>query len=107
MEASSSRVTYDFGAGRRICPGMNSAKQNLLLGLVKVLWAFEILPPVGKEIDLDLKTGFIQEIALHPKDFDVIFKLRDGFVQKDIMDHYTETYGVEAEMMGWEGGLYK
>ncbi|KAL4971368.1 cytochrome P450 [Aspergillus desertorum] len=41
LESASARVTYDFGAGRRICPGMHPAKQSPLLGLAKVLWAFE------------------------------------------------------------------
>ncbi|KAK0118228.1 hypothetical protein ONS95_012531 [Cadophora gregata] len=107
LEASGSRVNYDFGTGRRICPGMNSAKQSLLLGLAKVLWAFDVLPPVGKEIDLNLESGFIQEIALHPKDFDVVFKIRDGFTKEDIWDHYSQCYDAEAEMMGWEDGMYK
>jgi hypothetical protein len=86
---------------------MHSAKQNLLLGLAKVLWAFDILPPEGKEIDLSLETGFVQELALHPKDFDVILKLRDRGAKEDIMGHYSQTYDAEAEVMGWEGGLYK
>ncbi|KAJ5919853.1 cytochrome P450 3 monooxygenase [Penicillium verhagenii] len=107
MEASSSRVTYDFGAGRRICPGMHSAKQSLLLGLAKVLWAFDVLPSEGKKIDLDLETGFVQEIALHPKDLDVVFKLRSERTDKDILEHYSQTYEVEAEMMGWEDGRFK
>ena len=107
MEASSSRVTYDFGAGRRICPGIYSAKQSLVLGLVKILWAFDILPPEGKEIDLSLETGFIQEFALRPKNFDVILKLGDGRTKEDIIGHYSKAYDAEAEEMGWEGGLYK
>ena len=87
---------------------MNSAKQSLLLGLAKVVWAFDILPPEGgKEIDLSLKTGFVQEIALHPKDFDVVLQLRDGRAKEEIMDHYSHTYEAEAQVMGWEGGLYK
>lgn len=44
---------------------------------------------------------------MHPKDFDVVLKLRDGRSKEDIMNHYSETYEIEAEMMGWEGGLYK
>ncbi|KAH9218326.1 cytochrome P450 [Leptodontidium sp. 2 PMI_412] len=107
MEASGSRVTYDFGAGRRICPGMHSAKQSLLLGLAKIVWAFDILPLKGKELDLSLETGFVQEVALHPKNLDVVLKLRNGRVKKDIMDHYYQTYEAEAKVMGWEGGLYK
>ena len=107
MDASGWRVTYDFGAGRRICPGMHSAKQSLLLGLAKVLWAFDVLPPEGKEIDLSLEKGFVQEIALHPKDFDVVLKLRDGCAKEDVMGHYARCYEAEAEVMGWEDGLYK
>ena len=109
MEASSSRgATFDFGAGRRICPGMHSAKQSLLLGLAKVLWAFDVLPPPeGKEIDLSLETGFVQEIALHPKELDVVLKLRDGRAKEDLLVHYSKAYEAEAEVMGWEGGLFK
>lgn len=106
-DASTSRVTWDFGAGRRICPGMHSAKHSLLLGLAKVLWAFDILPAEGKEIDLSLETGFVQEIALHPKHLDVVLKLRNGRAKQDIMDHYSQTYAAEAELMGWKDGLYK
>jgi hypothetical protein len=86
---------------------MHSAKQSLVLGLVKMLWAFDILPPEGREIDLSLETGFIQEFALHPKNFDVILKLRDGRTKEDIMEHYSQAYNAEAEVMGWERGLYK
>ncbi|KAL2830286.1 cytochrome P450 [Aspergillus cavernicola] len=101
------RVTYDLGAGRRICPGMHSAKHNLLLGLAKVLWAFDVLPPKGKEIDLSLETGFVPDIALHPKDFDVVLRLREGRTRGEVLDHYSSAYEGEAELMGWEEGLYK
>ncbi|KAI1173366.1 cytochrome P450 [Nemania sp. FL0916] len=107
MEASSARATYDFGAGRRICPGMHLAKQNLLLGMAKMLWAFELLPPEGKEIDLSVETGLVQGTALHPKEFDLVLKLRDESLKQEIMDHYAQTYEGEADMMGWKGGLYK
>ncbi|KAI0455763.1 cytochrome P450 [Xylaria acuta] len=107
MEASGPRVTYDFGAGRRICPGMHLAKLNMLLGVAKILWAFEILPPKGKEIDLSLETGLVQGTALHPKDFDVVLKLRDRRFKEDIMEHYSQTYEAEAEVFGWKGDEYK
>ncbi|KAL6232006.1 cytochrome P450 [Aspergillus navahoensis] len=107
LESASARVTYDFGAGRRICPGMHSAKQSLLLGLAKVLWAFDVLPPEGREIDLSLETGFVQDIALHPKEFDVVFRLREGRTRGEVLDHYEMAYEGEAEVMGWKDGLYK
>ncbi|POR35119.1 hypothetical protein TPAR_04688, partial [Tolypocladium paradoxum] len=106
LEGSGPRLTFAFGAGRRICPGMDSARQSLVLGLAKLLWAFEILPPQGKEIDLNMDTGFISDLALRPKDFDVLLKLRDGRTKDDIMDHYHQAHEGQAEVMGWEGGLY-
>ncbi len=107
MEASSSRVTYGFGAGRRICPGMHTAKQSLMLGLAKLLWAFDVLPPGGgKEIDLSVETGFVQGlITFHPKDFDVVLKPRPGRSARDVLDHYSQTHKAEAEFMGWEEEL--
>ncbi|KAH7127281.1 cytochrome P450 [Dactylonectria macrodidyma] len=107
LEGSGPRLTYAFGAGRRICPGMDSARQSLLLGLAKVLWAFDILPPEGKDIDLNMETGFISDLALRPKKFDVALKLRDGRSKDDIMSHYYQAYESQAEVMGWEGGLYR
>lgn len=107
MDGSSWRVIYDFGAGRRVCPGSHSAKQNLVLGLAQVLWAFDVLPPEDKEIDLNLETGFIQKAALHPRDCDVRFKLRDGRTKEDILANYAQAYEAEAQMMGWEDGAFK
>ncbi|GES65194.1 related to O-methylsterigmatocystin oxidoreductase [Aspergillus terreus] len=107
MEASTALVTYDLGAGRRICPGMHSAKHSLVLALAKVFWALEILPPKGKKIDLSLDNGFIQAIALHPNELDVVFKVSDGLTKEDIMNHYSQAYKGEAEVMGWEDGVYK
>ncbi|KAL4968121.1 cytochrome P450 [Aspergillus stella-maris] len=106
LQAAGARVTYDFGAGRRICPGMHSAKQSLLLGLAKVLWAFEVVPREGGKIDLSLE-GFTQDIALHPKRFDVDLRLREGRTRADVLEHYDKAYGGEAEVFGWKGGIYK
>ncbi|KAK3361571.1 cytochrome P450 [Lasiosphaeria ovina] len=108
LEGSGPRLTYAFGAGRRICPGMDSARQSLVLGLAKVLWAFDVLPPDnGDEIDLDIETGFISDLALRPRRFDVSLKLREGRTKEEILDHYHQAYEGQAEVMGWEGGLYR
>ncbi|CAG8984164.1 hypothetical protein HYALB_00008166 [Hymenoscyphus albidus] len=107
MEASGARITYDFGAGRRVCPGMHSTKQTFLLGLAKILWAFEILPLEGKNLDLSLKTRFVQEVALHPKSLDVSLKLKNGRTGKTIIGHYHQKYEDEAKVMGWENDLYR
>ncbi|KAK0710113.1 cytochrome P450 [Lasiosphaeria miniovina] len=99
LEGSGPRLTYAFGAGRRICPGMDSARQNLVLGLAKVLWAFDVLPPDnGDEIGLDIETGFISDLVLRPRRFDVSLKLREGRT-KEILDHYHQAYEGQAEVM--------
>jgi hypothetical protein len=102
-ETAASRVTFVFGTGRRICPGMHAAKQNLLLGLAKILWAFEILPPEGvATIDLSMETGFVFEnFFLRPKDFDVVLRMREKHSADDISKHYADAYQAEAEFLGW------
>ena len=40
-----------FGFGRRLCPGMHVAQNSLFMVISKLLWSFDVLPPV------DSKTG--------------------------------------------------
>lgn len=40
------RDHFDFGAGRRICPGMHLAENSLFITIACIIWAFEILPPI-------------------------------------------------------------
>jgi cytochrome P450 len=44
------RDHWDFGAGRRICPGMHLAENSMFITIAKTLWAFDLVPP-GK-VDL-------------------------------------------------------
>ncbi|KAG9203636.1 hypothetical protein G6514_002654 [Epicoccum nigrum] len=103
MESTGRRLTYAFGAGRRICPRMESAKKNLPLGTAKFLWASEILPPYSaKGIDPSMEMGYISDLALRPKVFDVKVKLRERLSKENIVKHYVATYKGETEIMGWE-----
>ncbi|KAF2682335.1 cytochrome P450 76C3 [Lentithecium fluviatile CBS 122367] len=55
--AASERDHWNFGAGRRICSGLHLAENSMFIVLAKLLWAFDILPPVdstGKEMAVDL-----------------------------------------------------
>lgn len=101
--SATARATYAFGFGRRVCPGMLLAKQSLILGLAKILWAFDVLPAQeGQELDLDVDTGFVQGlITFHPKNLDVSLKLRPERSKKDLLDHCSESYKIEAELMCW------
>ncbi|CAG7936747.1 unnamed protein product [Penicillium salamii] len=44
------RDHWNFGAGRRICPGMHLAENSLYITIAKILWAFQVTAP-GK-VDL-------------------------------------------------------
>jgi cytochrome P450 len=55
--AAADRDHWNFGAGRRICSGLHLAENSMFIILAKLLWAFDILPPVdgeGKDVEVDL-----------------------------------------------------
>lgn len=80
------RVTYTFGAGRRVCPGDQFAQNSLLVVLSKLLWAFEIVA-LG-ELDTSVETGYHAGLVLGPKQFDVSFVLRNEKRREAIMEDY-------------------
>ncbi|CBX95800.1 hypothetical protein IAQ61_004634 [Plenodomus lingam] len=43
------RDHWAFGAGRRICSGVHLAENSMFIVLAKLLWAFDILPPLGED----------------------------------------------------------
>lgn len=43
------RDHFNFGAGRRVCPGMHLAENSLFITLAKLLWAFKIEPAIGPD----------------------------------------------------------
>lgn len=65
----SKRDHFGFGAGRRICPGLNIADRSMLLGVARIFWAFDVKPKKGKALPKqdDFEPGFV---AI-PKRFDV------------------------------------
>ncbi|KAL5738980.1 hypothetical protein ACOSQ2_028160 [Xanthoceras sorbifolium] len=46
-----------FGAGRRICPGLGVAMQNLEYLVANLVWRFEWTPANGKNVDISEKIG--------------------------------------------------
>ncbi|OHE99043.1 hypothetical protein CORC01_05733 [Colletotrichum orchidophilum] len=76
------RDHFDFGGGRRICPGMHLAENSLFITLAKILWAFNIEPaldPNGKELPIDLSDeAYEPGINTLPKPFKTRFTPRNG-----------------------------
>jgi len=48
------RDVFTFGAGRRICPGMNVAEMNLFIAIAGILWAFDIEAERDAEGNLEI-----------------------------------------------------
>ncbi|QKX53806.1 uncharacterized protein TRUGW13939_00886 [Talaromyces rugulosus] len=57
------RDHFDFGAGRRICPGMHLAENSLFITIACIIWAFKILPPLenGKVGTVDVSDAAYEE----------------------------------------------
>ncbi|KAF7553267.1 hypothetical protein G7Z17_g3760 [Cylindrodendrum hubeiense] len=76
------RDHFDFGAGRRICPGMHLAENSLFITLAKIIWAFKIEPPVdedGNKQPVDLSDAAYEEgVNTLPKPFKARFIPRNG-----------------------------
>lgn len=75
------RDHFSFGAGRRICPGMHLAENSIFVVLAKVLWAFEIRPPMGadgKEEAVDVSDqAYEPGMNTLPKPFKLRFEPRN------------------------------
>jgi hypothetical protein len=57
----SQRDHFGFGAGRRICPGINVADRSMLLGVARIFWAFHVKEKLGVELPRqdDFEPGFV------------------------------------------------
>jgi cytochrome P450 len=77
----SERDHFDFGAGRRICPGMHLAENSLFITLASILWLFEIQSPVdqnGIEQQVDISDAAYEEgVNTLPKPFKIRFVPRN------------------------------
>jgi cytochrome P450 len=74
----SQRDHFGFGAGRRICPGMNVADRSMLLGIARFFWAFDVRPKMGVDgrpmlpVQDDFEPGFVAV----PRRFDAVVEVR-------------------------------
>ncbi|KAL1999237.1 hypothetical protein VTN02DRAFT_4837 [Thermoascus thermophilus] len=73
------RDHFTFGAGRRVCPGLNIAERSLFLGIAYMLWAFDFshaLDENGKPIPVSTE-AVTQGIVCRPKPFPLRLTERD------------------------------
>ncbi|KAH8749244.1 cytochrome P450 [Diaporthe sp. PMI_573] len=74
-DAEHRRQTYAFGAGRRACPGQHMAENALMINVVKMVWAFDIIPD-NPNVDADIKTAYDGGAGVAPFNFPLQFKPR-------------------------------
>ncbi|KAJ6094276.1 hypothetical protein N7467_003121 [Penicillium canescens] len=73
------RDHWDFGAGRRICPGMHLAENSMFITIAKILWAFELVAP--GEVDLSHDAYETGTMTI-PKPFAVEFFCRNQKIEQ-------------------------
>ncbi|KAJ1307503.1 hypothetical protein OPQ81_001602 [Rhizoctonia solani] len=84
------RDHFSFGAGRRSCPGIQVAEQDIFIALSRLLWAFEFSAPPGTSIVTDqcqlniknvlgpIKVPILGNLTLlQPKTVDIFNRLRE------------------------------
>jgi cytochrome P450 len=109
---ASARDHWAFGAGRRICSGMHLAENSMFIVLAKLLWAFEILPPmneVGREVKVDTSDeAFDPEgSTTMAKIYKVRWRVRSeeikSVVEKEAMEARRDGYVLRGVKVGEEG----
>ncbi|KAJ5682289.1 hypothetical protein N7462_005454 [Penicillium macrosclerotiorum] len=86
------RDHWNFGAGRRICPGMYLAENSLFITIAKILWAFQVMAP--EKVDLSDDAYEPGSITV-PKPFFAQFIPRSAAIERVLE---MEWHNAELEM---------
>ncbi|KAF8759846.1 cytochrome P450 family [Rhizoctonia solani] len=94
------RDHFAFGAGRRSCPGVQVAEQDVFIALSRLLWAFEFSAPTGTQVNVE-QSAFTGETVRHPKEFPLVIKPRSerrkATIEREMAhakEHVFSQYGV-------------
>ncbi|KAJ1308478.1 hypothetical protein OPQ81_004182 [Rhizoctonia solani] len=94
------RDHFAFGAGRRSCPGVQVAEQDMFIALSRLLWAFEFSAPPETRVNVE-QSAFTGETVRHPKEFPLIIKPRSerrkATIEREMAhakEHVFSQYGV-------------
>ncbi|KAK0448612.1 cytochrome P450 [Armillaria borealis] len=89
--------TLPFGFGRRQCPGTYVAWQSIFISVVRMLWAFDIMPPVDEKGNKVLPSidSFTSGLTTRPEPFKCYFEQA-----KDII--IQEADRAEIDALAWK-----
>ncbi|KAJ4359532.1 uncharacterized protein N0V89_000087 [Didymosphaeria variabile] len=92
------RDHFAFGSGRRICPGYHVAERSLAIAIMRLVWAFEIVPAPNAKLPLDPK-DYPGEMPGNPgEQMPVSLKVRSEAKRKVIDDEYARAEASHPDM---------
>lgn len=109
---AAARDHWAFGAGRRICSGMHLAENSMFIVLAKLLWAFDILPPLGldgkeKVVDTSDAAFDAEGSTTMAKPYQVRWRVRSeevgAVLEKEVEDARREGYVLRGVKVGEDG----
>lgn len=82
------RDHFAFGSGRRICPGYHVAERSLAIAIMRLVWAFEIVPAPNAKLPLDSR-DWPGEMPGNPGEhMSVMLKVRSEAKKRMIDDEF-------------------
>ncbi|KAK7457799.1 hypothetical protein VKT23_010139 [Stygiomarasmius scandens] len=94
--------TIPFGFGRRQCPGMHVALQTMFIVVTRILWAFNIHPPLddeGNPVLPDSDSAFTGgAVVMTPTEFKCLFEARSDSTAEMLIQ---EAEKAEGELGRW------
>ncbi|KAF2033419.1 cytochrome P450 [Setomelanomma holmii] len=94
----SKRDHFAFGSGRRICPGYHVAERSLAIAIMRLVWAFEIVPSKEAKLPLDPK-DYPGEMPGNPGEhMPVMLKVRSEAKRRVIEREYEKASAEHPKM---------
>ncbi|KAJ7813127.1 cytochrome P450 [Mycena olivaceomarginata] len=89
-----------FGFGRRFCPGQHVALQTIFISVVRILWAFDVLPGLNDKGDVVLPSAdaFTSGLITRPMPFPCRFKPRHAGVEEVVIN---EAERADVDSAAW------
>ncbi|KAF2114293.1 cytochrome P450 2D18 [Lophiotrema nucula] len=94
------RDHYSYGSGRRVCVGIHLAERTQWRILARLLWAFNIEPPVdesGKVFELGY--DYVDAFLSHPVPYNVRFTPRSAYHERVVRESFVN---VKDFLGSWE-----
>ncbi|KAI4256950.1 MAG: hypothetical protein L6R42_005934, partial [Xanthoria sp. 1 TBL-2021] len=92
------RDHFNYGFGRRLCPGIHLAEQSLYIVISRILWAFDIRKKAGCSLDMSAKSG---GLIMKHKPFEVNIQSRGPMFSR-VVQEASDRAQSETELRAFE-----